>query len=167
MNIDKTILTFELDKRKNLNIGCGHLKFDNCISIDKRDTPIVDFIMDLNNIPWPFEDEKFLNVYAYDIVEHLDEVVDVVNEIWRVLKIEGVLYIHTNHYKYENAFTDPTHKHFFSMNSFDFWDDETMFGTKYPHYADGRIFRIETKMEDGQEIFIKMIKKRRNIIKNL
>jgi SAM-dependent methyltransferase len=82
-----------------------------------------DVVHDLNRVPWPFPDGQFAVVHAYDILEHLDDVVAAVGEIHRVLKPGGVAHVTVPHFSCANAFTDPTHRHYFGAASFDYFTD--------------------------------------------
>jgi SAM-dependent methyltransferase len=68
----------------------------------------------------PFAGNYFDSVTAYDILEHIPRVtiargetvfpmVDCMNEIWRVLKVEGYFFSVTPCYPMNQAFQDPTH----------------------------------------------------------
>jgi len=46
------------------------------------------------------------------VLEHLDDVVKVIEECYRILKPKGILDIYVPYYKSKKAFRDPTHKHF-------------------------------------------------------
>lgn len=70
----------------------------------------------------PFEGDFFDSVSAYDFLEHIPRVlyshetnsttlpfIDLMNEIWRVLKNRGLFYAMTPAYPHVKAFSDPTH----------------------------------------------------------
>lgn len=70
----------------------------------------------------PFENDSFDAVSAYDFLEHIPRVlaasdaktttfpfVELMNEIWRILKNGGLLYAVTPGFPREEAFVDPTH----------------------------------------------------------
>jgi SAM-dependent methyltransferase len=95
---------------KILDVGCGsypyflsHTMFASKFSIDQQE-PIVDFkdinwvVLDLNQNPQiPFEDSFFDVITLLAVIEHLDPtmITDLFNEIYRVLKPEGLLIITT------------------------------------------------------------------------
>lgn len=81
----------------------------------------VDVVHDLNKTPWPFEDDSFEEIAAHHVIEHLDSVIDFMNEAWRILIKGGSIYITTPHADKENfdlMFSDPTHKHWLTKHSF-------------------------------------------------
>jgi SAM-dependent methyltransferase len=135
----------------NINLGCGELNFPNCFNVDLRQTSIVNQIVDLSKHPWPFENEQYDNVYAYDIIEHLEDVISCMEEIHRIIKPNGKVYIRTSYWKMESAFVDPTHRHFFTLRSFDYFDPSTFLGQKYSHYSKSK-FKVSSVNVDGEEL---------------
>ncbi|HPP86442.1 MAG TPA: methyltransferase domain-containing protein [bacterium] len=68
----------------------------------------------------PFKSEIFELVYCKDILEHL-EYINLIKEIHRVLIKGGQLIIEVPHFTSRNAYTDPTHKKYFSIETFNFF----------------------------------------------
>ena len=148
--------------RKILELGSGRSPYSEqqaeVIHLDLVPGPDIEVVMDLNTIAplfggkkLPFPDETFDHARAFDIIEHVVFVVPLMEEIHRVLKDQGTLFIHTTHYKNPNAFTDPTHFHAFTLESFDYWDPSTATGARYGYFAIGK-FKILEKKEDYQEL---------------
>lgn len=80
----------------------------------------------------PFDDNYFDSVSAYDLFEHILRVhivngktifpfVDLMSEVYRVLKPGGQLYAVTPVYPKESAFVDPTHVNFISKNTYKYF----------------------------------------------
>ena len=44
-----------------------------------------------------------------------------INEAWRVLAPGGFLFLTVPHWQSENAYTDPTHRRFCTVRTFDYW----------------------------------------------
>jgi SAM-dependent methyltransferase len=72
--------------------------------------------------PIPFESDSFDSLSAYDFLEHIPRVavdfsnqkthfpvINLMNEIWRVLKRDGMFYAVVPAYPHSLAFADPTH----------------------------------------------------------
>ena len=72
-----------------------------------------DVVHDLNCIPWPFADDTFEEVHAYDVLEHLEDVVRALEEIHRVSRHGATVHVTVPHFSSANAFTDVTHRHWF------------------------------------------------------
>lgn len=139
---------------KLLNLGCGMDKIKGAVNLDVSPHVHPDVIWDLNIFPYPFEDEEFDIVLAKQILEHLDDLVKVMNELWRILKPRGILRIWTPHFAHRDSYTDPTHKHFFALHTFDYWDDSTTLGKRLSHERGVRTnFKIlKTKLHFDKQL---------------
>lgn len=104
---------------KVLHFGSGNKKLLGSISVDVLDLPNVDVVHDLDEYPWPFEDSSFDLIYGHNALEHLSNIVDVMNEIHRLLKPSGRLVVTVPYFRSVDAFGDPTHKHFFTSGTLD------------------------------------------------
>src|SRR5207248_4215066 len=70
--------------------------------------------------PYPFEDCTFDVVVCEHVIEHLDNVISVMEELHRISKPGGRVKITVPHFSSLNFNTDPTHVHAFSSRSFDY-----------------------------------------------
>lgn len=104
-----------------LDVGCGKNKIKNAIGIDSHPDSSADVLHDLNTFPYPFPDSYFDQIYAIDVLEHLNDVIKVIEELHRLLKPGGGLKLQVPHFSSVHAFTDITHRHFFSTESFDYF----------------------------------------------
>lgn len=131
---------------KILDIGCGTNPYmsesedDEIVHLDVTDLSGVDVVWDLNNFPYPFKDNEFDMVIAYHVLEHLDNVVKVMGELWRILKPKGIVKIRVPYYTHLNAVIDITHRHVFTFRSFDYFDINS-----YLHYEVRYPFKILRK----------------------
>jgi SAM-dependent methyltransferase len=109
-------------KEKNVvHLGCGASKLKGAIGIDMLNFPSVDIIHNLNNVPWPFDSGSVDVFFAHSIVEHLDSVVSFLNEIWRIGKPGARVIISVPYFRSVDSFSDPTHRHFFTSRSMDYF----------------------------------------------
>ena len=120
--------------RKTLDIGCGKnprnpfgsdlvYGVDLSADLDNRISAA-----DLVSEPIPFSTAEFDFVTAFDFLEHIPRVaylparafpfVNLMNEIWRVLKPGGLFLSVTPAYPFLSAFDDPTHVNFITINTF-------------------------------------------------
>lgn len=106
---------------KILHLGCGAHKRPGAIGLDLLPLSGVDLVCDLNKVPYPFEDGEFDLIVAEHVLEHLDNVVAVIEEAYRLLKTGGKLEIVCPHFSSADTFTDITHKHFITSRSFDYF----------------------------------------------
>jgi SAM-dependent methyltransferase len=119
-------------RTKHLDLGCGAAprnpyRQQELYGLDIREglsaVNVVEVrAANLSLDPIPFADSTFDSLSAYDFLEHVPRVsidyqerrtyfpfVNLMNEIWRVLKPQGVFYAVTPVYPHLHAFTDPTH----------------------------------------------------------
>lgn len=105
-----------------LILGCGKrwVKEPGDVFCDIRPFENVDVVCDLNKVPWQFEDNSFIHVSAIHLVEHLDSLIDFMNECWRILKPGGSLYIETPLAGGDIDLThaDPTHIRCYRLHTF-------------------------------------------------
>ncbi len=103
-------------------------EFDDLITLDITGMP--DILWDLNNMPYPFKDESFDEIHAYEVLEHCgiqgDEkfFFDQFNEFHRILKPGGVLCGSVPHHTSIWAWGDPGHKRVLPEASFHFLQKE-------------------------------------------
>lgn len=114
---------------KVLDLGCGCSKWPGAIGVDVNSNSAADVIHDLNSFPYPFQDSQFDVIRCNSILEHLDDIVKVMEELYRIAKPGAAIKIHVPYFASVDAFTDPTHKRFFSARSFDYFTGE------YPEYS--------------------------------
>lgn len=99
------------------------------VDIVKESSPTV--VHDLSVFPWPFEDGTFDNVIAEHILEHLPNVLDAVKEIARVSKQGGTVLIAVPYFRSKWAAIDPTHIHYFSHGSLDYFIRDHEYNNRY------------------------------------
>jgi SAM-dependent methyltransferase len=110
--------------KRVLHIGCGDDKLPGATGVDSLKLPAVDVVHNLDSTPWPFADNAFDVIYAHSVVEHLSDIVAFMEEVWRVLAPGGRIIISVPYFRSPDAFTDITHKHFFTSQSFDYFLNE-------------------------------------------
>ena len=102
-----------IEKRSGilLDIGCGEAKQPGFVGMDKRALDTVDIVHDLEEFPYPLEDESCLTIVGSHIVEHIKPwlMIDFMNELWRLLKPEGQLALSTPYAGSPGYWQDPTH----------------------------------------------------------
>jgi len=101
-----------------LDIGCGKHKTPGAVGIDSNPRTDADVIHDLNRVPYPFPDDEFDLVVGNQVIEHLEDVLAVVAELHRITKPGGRIRLDTPHYSDIASYTDPTHRHHLTTESF-------------------------------------------------
>jgi len=120
-----------------LDIGCGREKYPAAVGIDKANLPGVDVVIDFEKKKLPFSDNSFDMVVLKHTIEHVEDIGRLMAEIHRVLKKGGKVVIHTPHFSHPSSFSDITHKHHLTYDSFNYFTA----GEKYNYYSGVR-FKI-------------------------
>ena len=107
-----------------LNIGCGRDIRKGYVNLDAEKLAGVDKVHDLDKFPYPFKANTFEKVRCYGILEHVDNLVKVMNEIHRICKKNAKIEIMGPHYHHITTFADPTHKRGFTLDTFDYFTSE-------------------------------------------
>lgn len=162
---------------KRIDLGCGLNKAKDYIGVDICPASDADIIHDCEK-KLPFEDNSIDEIRAYDFLEHIhqDKIISVFNEIWRVLKPDGILKFKVpDAMKGQGAFQDLTHRTYFTQNTFKYFESkefEILYGIK-AHFKIGELKSIKYEVDYwgenycllGYLIAIKGKVKDKNIIK--
>lgn len=126
----------ELNKEKFLRVdlACGQNKKEGFIGVDSVEGPGVDIVCDLETYPWPFKDNSVYEVNCSHYVEHLNDLVKFMNELYRVMMPLGIVQIQCPYYSSERAWQDPTHKRAITTKTFYYFDSKWVKAIKMDHY---------------------------------
>lgn len=138
---------------RHLDLGCGSrprnpYEYNQLCGVDIVRHPDlaenIEFrLANLATGPIPFEDNGFDSVSAFDFIEHIPRVlsdgadgtrlpfIELMNEIWRVLKPDGRFYAITPAYPGEEVFRDPTHVNIITRLTHNYFCDERRFARNY------------------------------------
>jgi len=134
-----------------LNLGSGFRKMNGYINIDNRPETEPDLLCDIEKSGFPADCADVEEVRAVDFLEHLnqDKVIKVIEEIWRVLKNNGLFYSRTPSVEGRGAFQDPTHRSFWCLNSWMYYtndDYRKLIGTKAKFQGEVQDLITDSKM---------------------
>lgn len=104
-----------------LNLGCGDKKLQGEIGVDILSFEGVDVVTDLNGVSLPFLESSVDMIRSNHCLEHLNDIVTIMEELHRILKPGGLLEISVPHVSNIGFFRDPTHKQPFTYGSFDYF----------------------------------------------
>ncbi len=129
-----------------LNLGCGDKKINGFTGVDHIKTAATDVVHDLNITPYPFTADSVDEIIADNVLEHLDDIIAVMEEWYRLCRPGAIIKISLPYYKSSGAFSDPTHKHFFTENSFQYFTPEH----EYHFYTSARfkVLRVNLLAKD-------------------
>lgn len=125
---------------KSLDLGCGPqpknpFNADELYGIDVRENLEANIrSADLVIEPIPFEDDYFDYVTAHDFIEHVPRLVyapnrrnafiELMNEVYRTLKVGGMFLSLTPAHPHGAAFRDPTHVNIITEETFPLYFDD-------------------------------------------
>ena len=146
------------DERRVLNLGSGRRKIPGAVNVDVSSEVGADLVHDLAVVPWPLQADTFQEVHAQDVIEHLSETVQVMEEIHRVCRNGARVHVTVPHFSSGNAYTDPTHRRLFGYFSFDYFDETHVFG----FYSAARFRRTRAQIVFYPTLLNKLVRRLAN-----
>jgi SAM-dependent methyltransferase len=141
-----------------LHIGCGHDLKPGWLNVDCRkiqhdgilwnpDGYFLHFLcVDLQQFPWPWDDNSIDEIYCQHWLEHMPDPVRCVQEMRRVLKPGGKVTIIVPHVQGIDAF-QPEHHHYFSAHWFmSLSGDERMSANRDCHWFSKERLSLQVKV---------------------
>ena len=125
-----------------IDLGCGKKKMAGSIGMDIVPIPGVDLVASMD-AGLPFRDNSIDAMYAYHVLEHMDDFLAVMGDIWRVCRDGARVHIKVPHASSTyTTWKDPTHRRGLSIATFSYFDDTYFDGAAFAYYSPAR-FRIE------------------------
>lgn len=144
---------------RHLDLGCGakprnpfsaqKLVGTDFETFNRSDTPTVQFVAADLTRRLPFENETFTSISAFDVLEHIPRwervengkivfpFVQLMSEIYRILKPGGVFYGVTPGYPSPAAFQDPTHVNFITPETIEYFSGSSVHAKTLGYGFDG------------------------------
>ena len=105
-----------------LDIGCGRSKLKGTVGVDIVPLPGVDIVADLNT-GLPFGDGTVDAIYTSHTLEHVDNFVGVMEELWRICRPDALVHIWVPHASCPFAtWIDPTHRRGMTIETFSYFN---------------------------------------------
>jgi len=117
-----------------IDLGCGINKIKGAIGIDKVLPSSADIRADICHLPLRHKSVDL--VIARSVLEHIDSPINVLNEVYDVLKPGGKFKGYVPHAFGRDAFDDPTHKSYYTLNTIDYFCGKAM------GYYPGKKFKL-------------------------
>lgn len=124
--------------RRVLDLGCGRSKLRGSVGIDYAGAADADIRHDLNIYPYPPADNSFDAVVMRNFIEHVADVVKLMEEVHRIVRPGGDVFITTPHFSSVYSYQDPTHIRHLAYDSMDYFTSET----KHSNFYTARRFTI-------------------------
>jgi SAM-dependent methyltransferase len=127
-----------INQSRKLNLGSGEFSKEGYVNVDFFSLSNPDITHDLNQYPYPFEDNSFDLIEADHVLEHLTDPFRVMGELRRICASGGIIHVRVPHFS--RGFTHADHRRGFDVT--------------FPYYFD-------PKFRPGyQKIPLKLIKMR-------
>ncbi len=133
-----------------LDLGCGVRKVPGAFGIDVVALPGVDLVHDLEVTPYALPGNCADTIHLSHVLEHLANPLPVLEEVWRLARPDGRVFIRTPHYSGMTAWIDPTHRRTFSAQSFHYFGEN---GYSYYSSARFRVVRVQLKYFMEEELW--------------
>jgi len=115
---------------KKLNLGCGEKILKGFINVDIKKFPGVDVVADLNK-KLPFKDNEIDYILCGHVLEHLENPLKFMLELWRISKPNAIIDIYVPHFSHFTSYANLDHKRTFSYFTFgEKWSNEELY-TKF------------------------------------
>lgn len=115
-----------------LDIGCSFHKRDGFIGIDILPSSGPDVLADACRLP--FKDSIFSEIYSSYTLEHIQDNLAVISEIYRVCNPDAIVRLILPHFSNPAFHDDLTHKHKYSTRTFEHYDQSLHELTGHPNY---------------------------------
>ena len=147
-----------------LNLGAGnHIAADAVNHNLVKHRPEIDVAWNLNDLPWPWEDNSFDLVMSSSVFEHLEiDLLTALNECWRILRPGGTLRVKVPYWGHKNAYGDPTHlRPPYDFSVFDAVDPDTKQGKLLDFYTERKwkILKVGSNKERSAVIGLLEVRK--------
>jgi len=121
-----------------LNLGCGKNKKEGYINCDISAEVNPDKIIDLE-VKLPFESNSISKIYSRHTFEHIEHFMQLMKELYRICKNNAEIEVIVPYFAHPGAFQDPTHKRFFTLRTFDYFNSSN----SYSYYSNVRFEVID------------------------
>lgn len=123
-----------------MHLGCGRQKIPGAMGVDRVQDKSVDLVWNLDQVPWPLPTNTFSKIYMIDVLEHLNNIILAMEEVYRVSKNNAEIFIQSPFASSSGVWTDPTHRRGFTSRSFQYFTEE--YCQKHFQYSNAR-FSVE------------------------
>ena len=140
-----------MKKEIKIDLGCGQSKKEGCNYFLDKFNHGHNIVCDFEFEKLPFKDNEVEYIWSNHVLEHIQDVQNILNECWRVLKKEGKMEIKVPYGLWRGA-SKPVHFQSITACWFDWLRREDIY--KWYGYKSWNILELkEIKNEKTSEIF--------------
>lgn len=143
----------------HLNLGCGSHRLDGYVNIDRETACNPDRVVDLEQLPWPFDDDCAEVVVLSHTLEHLGEDRDtylgIIKELYRICAPNAKVHIVVPHPRHDDFVTDPTHVRAILPGQFEMFSKRLNREWQHKGFANtplGLYLDVDFELEDTQVV---------------
>jgi len=143
--LDKKDILDKIEKFQELKLelGCGSRKrHEDAICIDILDYECVDIVGDVYGVLKKIPENIVSAVYSYHFFEHLEDIGAVMEELTRIMKVNGLFIVVAPHFSNPYFYSDYTHKNQFGLYSFSYLSSDSIFARTVPSYSKPHNFEL-------------------------
>lgn len=161
---------------RRLNVGCGRHPLPGWINLDRVPGPAVDVVADLDALrsaPLPLPDDSIDEFLLAHVIEHLEDPLGLLQELWRIAKPGALAVIRVPHGASDDAWEDQTHRRPYFVGSFGFFAQPWYWRADYGYRADWQPERVSLfvdrpRVEDlDPNRFFQRIQSERNLVREM
>ena len=149
---------FKGQKELKINLGCGDKRINGYVNVDKFKSDESVCLVNLEEAKLPFDDESCKEVFADNVMEHINNLLPLMNEIWRVLRHNGLFYAIVPVYPWEGVFQDPTHVRVFTQSTWAYFTEDQFLYQEVGKNYGIKPFRVLDQVTDGKFLKTRLIK---------
>jgi len=169
-------------KPVRLNIGCGRNILpaaEGWLNLDCKALPGVDIVCDLNGLDSldqarriPLPDGTVDEIVASHVIEHIPNVLPMMQELYRVAKPEATLTVRVPYGSSDDAWEDPTHVRAYFVGSWGYFAQPTYWRADYGYTGDWQpeVVRLRVPkdiVERGHKDIHARIMSMRNVVREM
>lgn len=117
---------------KRIDLGSSYHKQNGYWGVDILLSEGVNVLGDACSLP--FKDSSIDEIYSSYCLEHINDQLAVIAELWRVCKNGATIHLILPHFSNPSYYDDLTHHKLYSRRSFEHFDQDLHYLTGYPNY---------------------------------
>ena len=143
-------------QKRVIDVGCGRNKFPDSTGIDFAQNSFADVMHDLNVFPYPLADSSFDVVLCRNVIEHVQNIVGLMEEMHRIGRNGADVVITTPHFSSLYSYQDPTHVRHLALDSLDYFTEHTKHSN---FYSNKRFAMVRKEIDFGKSLPFSLIAK--------
>lgn len=125
-----------------LDLGAGTVKRKGYFSVDRIPAKGVDIVCDVEK-KLPFRDNSVDEVFSRHLFEHIRNLIQLFEEVYRICKPGARVLINVPYYTSIKAFKDPTHVNWFTEKTFEYFEGKSWENFEFPFKGSFRVKKID------------------------